>query len=612
MNGCEKGLLSVCCLGYNHAKFAADCIKAIWDSDYKKIEIVVVDDGSTDDSTRILLELSHKSPLPMRLILQKNTGNVGRNLNNAWRAAQGEFIAFTSLDDILITQRITESIHDLLAHPAMAFVASSTITFINDDGSQTTTAPPDDEQMPHTIEDLLECEYRQKNYFYLQGTVFRKSIVDAVGGFDEDMTGDDLILRHKVFLFMRQHPEWEFKIVPEPAARYRQHAGNLHLNCPRQLKIISQYLDRYWPDRGNPDFLYSWIKLMISTNNWREITRTFITNRRIAMTLANGKVLSMLVKKMFKWLYWREKNRGYVTLTFFSAFHIVCRRKTNKNLKAEGCVFISVVRDIKFYERCVRQNPANAGAQFVAIDNRAENLSIPTRYNSFLDSWDYKKEAWFIFCHEDFKFIDPVGGILEFADRSCIYGMQGHAICAPHRIVGHWIDSNRAGDSVMIHGAAEKDAQEVFVTDPCCMIVHSSLVNRRGLRFDTNLPWDLYTEDFEAQAHEQFGISTFVLPVMTHHYSHGDFGKHFWMARRYLVTKHTYDKAAYYGITCWFGNRERISEMRLNRMRKVALNGCIAMRILRFLYRHKHSKDGYFRLRIVGIPLKFRHERIPQ
>ena len=72
-----KNLLSICCLVYNHAPFIKDNIESIWNSDYNNLEIIVVDDGSKDESSDILKNLQKVSPYPMTIILQKNTGNVG-------------------------------------------------------------------------------------------------------------------------------------------------------------------------------------------------------------------------------------------------------------------------------------------------------------------------------------------------------------------------------------------------------------------------------------------------------------------------------------------------------------------------------------------------------
>lgn len=49
---------------------------------------------------------------------------------------------------------------------------------------------------------------------------------------------------------------------------------------------------------------------------------------------------------------------------------------------------ISVVRDFEMYDRLVRNNPFNKGADFSCFDNRQENLGIAARYNQFLNGYD--------------------------------------------------------------------------------------------------------------------------------------------------------------------------------------------------------------------------------
>ena len=68
----SKSLVSICCLSYNQEKYIKEAIEALWMQEYKNIEILALDDGSSDNSPNILSELAKKSPVPMQIILQKN------------------------------------------------------------------------------------------------------------------------------------------------------------------------------------------------------------------------------------------------------------------------------------------------------------------------------------------------------------------------------------------------------------------------------------------------------------------------------------------------------------------------------------------------------------
>ena len=291
----NNNLLSICCLGYNHGKFIADNIKAIWKSNYKNIEIIVVDDGSKDNSGKILKDLQAKSPFPMKVILQKNTGNVGHNFNIALQQAKGQFITFMSLDDVLNPNTIAKVMDLLKSDKKVAFVASSVIQGIDDSGRLCNNIPSlklKSISQP-TINDLLELEYNEFGAFYIQGAFFRKEIVDAVNGFDEDMTGDDIILRTKVFKFMVQNPEWTFKILSEPLCFYRQHDSNIHSNSLRQMKIVSEYLERYWPDRENPKIFVGWACHALRQIPKERWTDFFGLNKRALSCLSDARIQAL-------------------------------------------------------------------------------------------------------------------------------------------------------------------------------------------------------------------------------------------------------------------------------------------------------------------------------
>lgn len=258
-------------------------------------------------------------------------------------------------------------------------------------------------------------------------------------------------------------------------------------------------------------------------------------------------------------------------------------------------VYISVVRDFAMYNRLVRNNPSNAGAEFVAFDNNVENKTIPVRYNSFLNSYDYSKEAWFVFCHEDFQFLEPVAPKLESLDKGAIYGVFGAKLRVPG--VGLQIDSNKDGSDMSFRGLPVSGPTTVDTIDCAGLIVHSSLVAKFGLRFDENLTYDLYTEDFGIAAKEEFGIDTKVLPIRTHHYSYGNVVQRFHDQLRYLNDKYADASQVYVTTTCYAIGRS--SEL-------PAVTALITSKRripLKWLFYKKISHKGKLVIKVLGIPV---------
>jgi glycosyltransferase involved in cell wall biosynthesis len=295
----NQKLLSICCLGYNHGAFLAENLQSICRIGYAHIEIIVVDDGSSDDSVEKLHLLKQEIPYPLEIIAQKNTGNIGKNFNAAWRKAKGELITFIALDDVFHPATIRSEIELMNNNSSLAFVASSKTVSIDNQGFLNSSNPQELAlaRLSHpSVSDCLELEYKKFGSFYIQGSIFRKEIVDQIGGFDEDMTGDDIVLRTKIFNYMLNHSEWTFEITRKNSVFYRLHENNVHKNAPRQIKIVTEYLERFWPNHPNPPILTSWLSHLIRNFPAEQYMEVFGYNQRAADLLKDKHVQKMIEK----------------------------------------------------------------------------------------------------------------------------------------------------------------------------------------------------------------------------------------------------------------------------------------------------------------------------
>lgn len=102
-------LVSVIIPSYNHCKYIGRAIQSVFDQTYKNIELIVIDDGSSDNSVTIVNAFCDISPIPMKFISKKNEG-LSKTLNLGLEKSAGKWIAILSSDDYFAPEKIEEQI----------------------------------------------------------------------------------------------------------------------------------------------------------------------------------------------------------------------------------------------------------------------------------------------------------------------------------------------------------------------------------------------------------------------------------------------------------------------------------------------------------------------
>ncbi len=168
-------LVSVIVPSFNHARYIGECIDSVLAQDYAPIEIIVVDDGSSDGSVDILKAYGERITL-----LQQRGGRQARARNLALGVARGELVAFLDSDDRYLPGRIRCAVEAFRDDPAAGLVWAD-YRLVGADGALTSEA----RWTPRARD--FRRELIAGNPICNATVTVRRTALDEIGGFDERM-----------------------------------------------------------------------------------------------------------------------------------------------------------------------------------------------------------------------------------------------------------------------------------------------------------------------------------------------------------------------------------------------------------------------------------------
>jgi len=131
--------LSVILPNYNHASFLPRCVEAVLDQSFTDLELIVIDDASTDNSRDVLAEYARRDPRVKFHVNPENRGVIA-TLNRALDLARGEYVFGAASDDYVLPGYFEKAMALFAAHPE-AGIALGQVECVDDDGRVRLVAP---------------------------------------------------------------------------------------------------------------------------------------------------------------------------------------------------------------------------------------------------------------------------------------------------------------------------------------------------------------------------------------------------------------------------------------------------------------------------------------
>lgn len=199
-------VVSIVVPAYNHARFLAQAVDSILGQSYPQVELIVLDDGSTDDTPAVLRRYGSR----FRWESQANIGQAA-TINKGSKMARGELLGYVSADDYLHRDAVRRAVEVMTRAPEVLLTYPDFEQVDEDSRRLRTIVTPEYDYMAMLVRGLCPPG---------PGTLFRRSAFEACGGWDASF---------------RRIPDFEcwlrmgllgpFRRIPEVLASYRVHRG---------------------------------------------------------------------------------------------------------------------------------------------------------------------------------------------------------------------------------------------------------------------------------------------------------------------------------------------------------------------------------------------------
>lgn len=223
-------LVSVVIPCFNSEAWISETLLSVFKQTYSNVEVIVIDDGSTDDTKNIVLNYKNK----VHYYYQKNKGpSAARNLGV--KKSKGEYIAFLDSDDLWELTKISKQIKFLKANKDIHLVFSN-VNIMNEEGVILYTHY---NEVPSDKKEIIKYFFSGRITMNTPTIVARKDSILTIGGFDEELP-----LREDHFFLMKMAQKYNIYHFKEPLVNRRvsQQSMSNSINVEKIFELNNPFL----------------------------------------------------------------------------------------------------------------------------------------------------------------------------------------------------------------------------------------------------------------------------------------------------------------------------------------------------------------------------------
>ncbi len=235
-----KPLVSIVIPCYNHARFVQETIKSVIDQDYENIELIIIDDGSKDNSVEVIQEMIPACEERFKRFEFRHRPNKGlcATLNEALEWCEGEFFAPLASDDLILKYKTTLQVKYLLNNINCVGVFGGA-KILKENGDISVERPSVAKK--YQFKDIILNKFP----IFTGSQLLRIKAVREVGGYSPEVLLEDFYINLKI-----TKGGATLDTVPGFLVCYRRHENNTtndyELINSERLKIIESHNDNYY------------------------------------------------------------------------------------------------------------------------------------------------------------------------------------------------------------------------------------------------------------------------------------------------------------------------------------------------------------------------------